>query len=74
MMWGMEIGKRQADKRMWNTADLRKAIRFRYIHIGMASTLYCWKASIIKHRCSNDMYALPLCSRPGNNSCCYNKR
>ena len=28
MMWGMEIGKRLAEKRIRNTADLRKDIRF----------------------------------------------
>ena len=28
MMWAMEIGKRLAEKRMKNTADLRKDIQF----------------------------------------------
>ena len=28
MMWEMEIGKRLAEKRMGNTADLQKDIRF----------------------------------------------
>ena len=27
-MWGMEIGKRLAEKRMRNTADLRKDVQF----------------------------------------------
>ena len=45
MMWGMEIGKRLAEKRMKNTADLRKDIRF--ILEWHLSTLYCRKASII---------------------------
>ena len=42
-MWGMDNGKRFAEKRMRDTADLRKDTRY----IGMASTLYCRKASII---------------------------
>ena len=29
MMWGMEIGKRLAEKRMMNAADLRKDIQFK---------------------------------------------
>ena len=45
-MWGMEIGKRLAEKRMRNTADLRKDI-YSVFCIGMASTLYCRKASIL---------------------------
>ena len=28
MMWGMEIGKRRAEKRMRDAVDLRKDIRF----------------------------------------------
>ena len=38
----MEIGKRFAEKRMRDAADLRKNIRF-----GIASTLYCRKASVM---------------------------
>ena len=34
----MEIGKRLAEKRMGNTADLRKGYS---VYNGMASTLYC---------------------------------
>ena len=49
MMWGMEIGKRLAQKRMRNTAEIRKGYPG---YIGMASTLYttryqvCRRASI----------------------------
>ena len=44
MMWGMEIGKRLAERRMRNAADFTEGYS---VYIGMASALYCRKASII---------------------------
>ena len=37
MMWGMEIGKRLAEKRMRNAADLREVYS---VYFGLASIRY----------------------------------
>ena len=46
MMWGMEMRQRLAEKRMYEEYCL--FTEGYSVYIGMASTLYCRKASIIK--------------------------